>query len=340
MTAQEDHPAPRQGGLFGPPDPPRSGAPSVAPAPVDPAVEQVAAQLHNKLRIGTSSWAFEGWRGLVYAAGAAKRHLSKHGLSAYSQHPLLRTVGIDRTFYAPIPASTFAEYADQVPGSFRFLVKAWEEVTNPRLRDRTGLNPNFLDADCATDRCVAPAVDGLGAKLGPLLLQFPPQGDDTTARPDAFADRLHDFLTGLPRGPRYVVELRDAALFTPRYAAALRAAGASHGYVVHPRMPSLGQQSTVARAEGPVTVRWMLRRGLSYQQAKQRYEPFNALLDHDVEARDDITAMALDAAARDEEINVVVNNKAEGSSPLSVLELARRIVQASADVNARSTSAS
>ena len=340
MSAPEDRAPPRQGGLFGPPEDPRTSAPKVAPAPVEEAAEQVAAKLHPKLRLGTSSWAFEGWRGLVYAAGAAKRHLSKHGLPAYSQHPLLRTVGVDRTFYAPIPKSAFFDYAEQVPDSFRFLVKAWEEITTPQLRGRAGLNPNYLDANCAADRCVAPATDGLGAKLGPLLLQFPPQGEDTTARPEAFADRLHGFLTCLPRGLRYVVEVRDAALFTPRYVAALRDAGAHHGYVVHPRMPSLAKQRALAPLDGPVTVRWMLRRGLSYQQAKDRYEPFGALVDRDAEARGDIAAMAYDAAGRDEEMTVVVNNKAEGSSPLSVMELARQIAQAPVDVNARSTSAS
>lgn len=340
MTAREDHPAPRQGGLFGPPDPPRSSAPSVAPAPVDPAVEQVAAQLHNKLRMGTSSWAFEGWRGLVYAAGAAKRHLSKHGLAAYSQHPLLRSVGVDRTYYAPISAATFADYAAQVPDTFRFLVKAWEEVTTPRVRGRTGLNPNYLDPECATDRCVAPASEGLGEKLGTLLLQFPPQGPEVTRRPDAFADRLHAFLSGLPTGPRYVVELRDEALFTANYVAAVRDAGGHHGYVAHPRMPTLSAQRRLAPIAGPVTVRWMLHRGFAYQQAKERYAPFEALVDRDAATRAELSEMALKAASLDVEMVVIVNNKAEGSSPLSVLELARQIAQASAAANARSTSAS
>ena len=50
--------------------------------------------------------------------------------------------------------------------------------------------------------------------------------------------------------------------------------------------------------------------------------------------------MALEAAALDVEMVVVVNNKAEGSSPLSVLELARQIAQASLAAAPRSTSAS
>jgi len=351
---------PRQLGLFGalqPPadEPPKGGppatssasssgrplkTPSVDPAQVDAAAQALAGALPAGLRLGTSSWAFAGWRGAVYAPDAPERHLSRYGLSAYAQHPLLRAVGLDRTFYAPLAAAAFGDYAAQVPEDFRFLVKAWQELTSPTLRGRTGLNPNYLDAACAIDRCVAPAVEGLGGKLGPLLLQFPPQGGDVTRRPEAFADRLHGFLDALPRGPRYVVELRDERLLTDRYRAALQATGAQHGYVAHPRMPSIARQRELAPPRGPTTARWMLRQGLHYQQAKERYAPFDALTDPDPQTRGAITELVADSALRDVEAVVIVNNKAEGSSPLSVLELARAIVQASADENARSTSGS
>lgn len=348
MTDRRDRPAPRQGGLFGPLEPPAApiGAgraasrPRVGAAPVDPAAAALAAALPPKLRLGTSSWAFAGWRGAVYAADAPPRHLSKHGLGAYADHPLLRAVGVDRTFYAPVAAEVFGDYAAQVPTGFRFLVKAWAEVTSPRLQGRTGLNPNYLDAACAADRCVAPAVEGLGEKLGPLLLQFPPQGNSAARRPEAWAARLHEFLAALPAGPDYVVELRDEALFTRDYVQALDAAGARHGYVAHPRMPSLARQRALAPLQGPVTVRWMLRSGFDYQQAKERYQPFDALVDRDPQTRSELSAMATEAARLDVEMVVVVNNKAEGSSPLSVLELARQIVQESTAPNARSTSGS
>ena len=353
MSSRARDKQPRQLGLFGPGDraddaqgtdgratPGPGATPKVQPAPLDQQAAELAARLPEGLRLGTSSWAFPGWRGAVYAAGAPQRHLSRHGLTAYAQHPLLRAVGIDRTFYAPLRAETFAEYAEQVPDDFRFLVKAWQEVTSPTLPRRTGLNPNYLDADCAADRCVGPAVEGLGEKLGPLLLQLPPQGRDVTRRPEVFAERLHAFLSALPRGPRYAVELRDEQLMTKRYAEALEDAGAHHGYVAHPRMPSIARQLELAPPRGPTTARWMLRQGLHYQQAKERYEPFDALADPDPQTRSAFAALANDSALRDVETVVIVNNKAEGSSPLSVLELARAVVQASADANARSTSGS
>ena len=84
----------------------------------------------------------------------------------------------------------------------------------------------------------------------------------------------------------------------------------------------------------------MLHPGYTYQQAKARYEPFQALVDRDPSTRGELSQMAAKAAALDVEMVVVVNNKAEGSSPLSVIELARQIVQAPEEAYARSTSAS
>ena len=63
----------------------------------------VAASLPSTVRFGTSSWAFPGWRGIVYSRSQSQGELSREGLREYAQHPLLRTVGIDRSYYAPIP---------------------------------------------------------------------------------------------------------------------------------------------------------------------------------------------------------------------------------------------
>ena len=83
-----------------------------------------ANRLPKHLYMGTSSWSFPGWEGIVYDRKATQRALARQGLQAYAHHPLLRCVGIDRTYYAPITAEDFAAYADVVPESFRFIVKA------------------------------------------------------------------------------------------------------------------------------------------------------------------------------------------------------------------------
>ena len=64
----------------------------------------IAARLPKTVRFGTSSWSFPGWAGIVYPRRASASELAREGLLEYARHPLLTTVGIDRGFYAPIPA--------------------------------------------------------------------------------------------------------------------------------------------------------------------------------------------------------------------------------------------
>jgi uncharacterized protein YecE (DUF72 family) len=254
--------------------------------------------------------------------------LARRGLAAYARHPLLRAVGIDRTFYAPVEASVLAAYAEAVPDDFRFLVKAPAAVTSPyRLGSGGGPrepNPEFMSASLATDVAVAPFVEGLGRRAGALVLQFPPLGR-AAAGPERFAENLARFLGRLPRGPVYAVELRDRELAGEPYREALRATGATHCVSVHPRMPSPDRQAALVDPDGPLVVRWMLHAGLEYDDAKARYAPFDRLVDEDPGTRESLASLAISALGAGREVIVIANNKAEGSAPLSVFRLGGRI---------------
>lgn len=309
---------------------PQPGVAPVAPAPVPDDLAAAATRLPAALRLGTSSWSFPGWAGLVYDREAPQTVLARHGLEAYARHPLLRTVGLDRTFYRSLDATEFRMYADAVPDDFRFLVKAdrlLTSVTDPGDGSFRGPNPRFLDATFAIEEVVGPVVEGLGAKAGPLLFQFPPTAPNLVGGGPAFARRLHAFLDALPRGPLYAVELRTPAFLTDEYVQALESTGVAHCFTVHPAMSSLGEQlRRVRHFEQPaLVVRWMLHGDLKYEVAKDRYEPFDRLVDEDPDSLGRITVSALDALIAERNVFVVVNNKAEGSAPLSVFRLARRI---------------
>ena len=103
------------GALEEPPASSRRRTQPVGPAAPSDSLRMLGEQLPRGVYLGTSSWTFPGWSGLVYDHEASTSQLAREGLGAYAHHPVLRTVGIDRTFYAPVPATTFAEYAQQVP---------------------------------------------------------------------------------------------------------------------------------------------------------------------------------------------------------------------------------
>ncbi len=313
--------------LFGPED---SDGASLPAAVQPPEVTRLARELPAQLYLGTSSWAFPGWRGLVYGCPADRRTLAGRGLTAYAQHPLLRTVSLDRSYYGPIPPRDYRRYVEAVPPRFRFLVKAPRRITAPFLRDerRGGFQTNaaYLDPVVAVEGFLEPLQEGLGGRLGAVVLQFPPQGRPVVKDPARFAERLGVTLEALGSGALCAVELRDPQLLTPALITLLARTGAGLCVGVHPRMPDLGEQLSQARSlKGPLIVRWNLGAGLSYEDAKARYAPFDRLRAEDLPTRRALAEAAVDAIGEGRRVYIAINNKAEGSAPLSVLRLAQAI---------------
>jgi len=300
-----------------------------------------APVLPTDIRLGTSSWFFPGWRGLVYEGVHPQTALSKKGLAAYGQIPLLRTVSLDRTFYAPITTIEYARYAAQVPDHFSFVVKAPAMVCDAVVRDEEGRgkvpNPHFLDPGIAAREFVVPCLEGLGAKAGPLVFQVSPLPRGLVEESATLVERLAAFFAALPRtlgklGPLYALELRNAELLTPRLMRMLRDQGVRYCVGLHDRMPEAEPQETALAAlngdtPGPLVVRWNLHRGFLYQAAKQRYEPFDKLVDEDPETRRTLARMAARAFKAGRKVWITANNKAEGSAPLSLLKLAEEIAK-------------
>ncbi len=315
---------------------PRPQAPAPARYCRPPSIRNssLSPRISPEIRLGTSSWSFPGWAGLVYAERYSESRLARHGLAAYARHPLFRTVGIDRSFYAPVTREEFAAYAAVVPDDFRFAAKALQAVTSPTLVSggRREKSPYFLDSAYATDVVVAPFVAGLGEKAGPLVFQFVPLSQREIGRPEQFAERLHAFLSDLPSGPLYAVELRNEELLTPRYAAALRDTCCVHCFNIHPTMPPIARQVEAVGEQGTIVARWMLNSRFNYDEARAAYAPFDCLVDEDEAGRAALADLATGAASRKIRVYVLANNKAEGSSPWSVRLLGERIVQRMASV--------
>lgn len=325
----------QQLGLFAD-EPSATATGPVGPAPVAPELAALARRLPAGLRLGTSSWSFPGWQGIVYDRPASQTTLARHGLAAYAAHPLLRTVGVDRGYYRPVPAHDFREYADAVPDDFRFVVKADRVLTSPTDPGEGswhGSNTRFLDPTWAIEEVIGPLMEGLRAKAGPLLFQFPPTGPNLVGGRERFVERLHGFLDALPPGPVYAVELRTPAFLTAAYARALESTGAAHCFTIHPAMASLEEQLRVVRhIEQPaLLVRWMLHAGLRYEVAQEKYEPFDRIVDPDDASLDQITLACLDALIAERDVFVIANNKAEGSAPLSIFRLAEKLADFDSD---------
>jgi uncharacterized protein YecE (DUF72 family) len=311
------------------------------PVPPDPAAAQLqrahaegrvlAARLPGRVHFGTSSWSFPGWKGLVYSSSRPPASLAREGLREYAQHPLLTTVGVDRSYYAPIPIADLREYAMQLPEGFRCCFKAPAAVTAVALGTpgQQSPNPDFLSVERLISDLLEPCAVAFRDHVGPIVLEFPPFPRQRRLDPADFHARLDDFLGRLPREFEYAVELRDARLLTPVYRDLIARHGVAHTYNYWSAMPAPGAQAAIVPPEaGPFTVvRLLLRPGTWYEDQRDRFKPFDRLVEPDEGMRSDVVSVTRRALSRGRRVFILVNNKAEGSSPLTVMGLARRLAE-------------
>ena len=110
-----------------------------------------------KIHVGTSGFGYKEWKGIFYPEKIQPREM----LSFYSQS--LRAVEINNTFYHMPTETVLASWAGQVPHDFIFAIKAPQVITHlKQLR-------NVKEETAYLFRALAV----LGAKLGPVLFQFP-----------------------------------------------------------------------------------------------------------------------------------------------------------------------
>lgn len=293
------------------------------------ALRALAARLPGDVRFGTCSWAFPGWAGLVYSRERKASDLAHDGLAEYSRHPLLRTVEIDRSYYAPVPEADFDRYASQLPPGFRCALKAPAAVTSIQLPHKREVrpNPDFLNAARLEEELVGPAHRCFAGHLGPLILEFPAPRFPLELPPRAFAEQLDEFLGRLPAGFDYAVELRHPAWLSPLYRQVLARHGVAHVYSYWSHMPRPAAQERAVPMDGArfLLVRLLLPPGARYEAQKDAFEPFDRLHAPDPAMRREVVALCRAALARRLPAYVLVNNKAEGSSPLTIRGLAEAL---------------
>ena len=108
--------------------------------------------------IGTSGWQYADWRGRFYPPRLAQRQWLAH----YAEH--FETVEVNNAFYRLPEPETFVRWRESTPDVFVFSIKASRYLTHVRrLRDPAE----------AVERLVGRA-ELLGDRLGPVLLQLPP----------------------------------------------------------------------------------------------------------------------------------------------------------------------
>ncbi len=143
-----------------------------------------------KYWVGTSGFSYKAWKGSFYP-----EDLANDGMLAYYGERL-NAVEINNTFYRMPKRSVLADWAGKVPDDFSFVLKASRKITHFKRLKNTEDELGYL-VDVSGE---------LGARLGPMLFQLPPN-----LKIDV--ERLRDFVSLFPKGFRAAFEFRNDSWF-------------------------------------------------------------------------------------------------------------------------------
>lgn len=183
----------------------------------------------GNIRIGVSGWTYKPWRGAFFPEGLKQSRELAFAARQFG------AIEINGTFYSLQRPASFARWAEQTPDDFIFAVKGGRFITHmKRLREIDAPLANFF----------ASGLLRLGAKLGPILWQFPASFAFEPDRLEAFLQKLphdteaavrlacnHDHRvdsrdhleTDAKRPIRHAVEIRHESFRDPRFIGLLKA---------------------------------------------------------------------------------------------------------------------
>lgn len=293
---------------------------------------QAAELAARGVYLGTSSWKYSGWRGMlyddsryVYRGKFAESRFEKNCLSEYAE--VFKTVCVDAAYYTFPRREYLQGLADQVPDDFRFGLKVTDTVTIkkfPKL-DRFGIkagqaNPDFLNADLFTTAFLKPCED-IRPKIGVLMFEFSRFWPSDYEHGRDFLADLDRFLGALPKGWPYAIEMRNRQWLVPEYFACLARHGVTHVFNSWEAMPPVGEQMAMpgsTTTPGTLTARFLLKPGRKYEDAVKSFQPYNETKEVNDEARTAIAQLiklALAASGGNMvRALIFINNRLEGNA--------------------------
>lgn len=291
--------------------------------------------LPSNLHLGTCSWKYDDWKGLIYSPD--KTYSPNDYLPDYAQH--FGTVEIDQWFWSLFPTGvkfpdpqTVHIYSDSVPDDFIFTVKVPNAITLTHHYARQPVkhkdyankpNEHFLSIDLL--KRFLEILQPMGKKLGPVMLQFEYLNKQKMLSLKAFVDKLSDFFDQAPKGYDYGIEIRNPNYLKTPYFEFLREKNLSavlvEGYFMPP-VSEVAEQfdvstgtSTVIRLMGPD------RQEIERETAKT----WDKIVAPKDESIDVIVRVVRKQVGKGREVFVNVNNHYEGCAVMTIGKLVERL---------------
>ncbi|MCF8412829.1 MAG: DUF72 domain-containing protein [Melioribacteraceae bacterium] len=282
-----------------------------------------------ELRIGTCSWKYDSWKGIVYSNSEEINYLNE-----YSQ--FYNSVEIDQWFWSlhaenkiTLPFfNVVNSYKNSVPEDFKFTVKVPNSITlthfykkqksDPLIENKHFFSNKLFDEFLRT-------LNPIKKQLGPLIFQFEYLNKQKMPAQQHFFGEVEKFASGLDKDYQYSFEIRNPNYLSEEYFNLLAQNNLGVTFIQGYFMPSIidlyGKyksqitSTTVIRLHGPD------RKGIENKTGgnwDKIVEPKDSELPGIVKIIEDLLSKEVD-------VYLNVNNHYEGCAPLTIKKIEKMI---------------
>ncbi len=316
--------------------------------------------LHPEVLIGTASDRYAGWLGQIYSKELYGDRITRRkknvggksfveevlpvdSVKEYFQH--FRVLELDFTFYRLLleedgePTSNYhvlSKYHQCLQEGDNLLLKVPQVICAQKLwRGRQFVeNERYLNRKVFTRQFYEPAVDILGSFLAGFIFEQEYQRKKDRVSPQDLATDLDLFFEEIPKDERYHLELRTEPYLSGPVFTMMEKHGVGQVLSHWTWLPSLKRQFAHSggrffNAGGQSIVRLMTPRGARYQDAYGQAHPFDSLVDSMLSPAmvEETAELMWTAIEQDVQINIIINNRAGGNSPLIGQQIAWRFLE-------------
>ncbi len=276
----------------------------------------------SKLKIGTCSWKYDSWQGIIYSNDPGINYLKE-----YSK--LFNTVEVDQWFWSLFEKNKIVlpqkkdvhEYKNSIPKDFQFTIKVPNSITlthhySTNKSRPLVTNPYFLSAELFEE--FIKSIKPLKENTGCLMFQFEYLNKDKMSSLKEFQSRFRVFHSEIDRSIPLAIEIRNPNYFNESYFKFLSELRIAHvfleGYYMPPvkdiykKFNNYIKDFTVIRLHGPD------RKGIEKISGGE----WNKIYFDRMNELRVIAEIIGDLRKKEVDIYLNVNNHYEGSAPLTI----------------------
>lgn len=270
------------------------------------------------LKIGTCSWNYDSWVGLVYSK---KQNTAAEYLKEYIQK--FDIAEIDSWFYKIPEKSEVFAYMENSGKDYPFTCKIPEKITLTHKRNwgrnkALEANEDFLSGD-VFDKFLKRIEPMLG-QIEVLMMEFEYLNKDKMSSQNEFIDRVGEFVRKNGKGLPIGIECRNSNYLNERYFDFIEKENLIHVFSEKQYLPHVYDVFEEYRKHIKGTTVIRLLGGDRKEIEEKTSNEWNKIVD-EKNYKDKICRMTKDIKMDGNKVIISVNNHFEGSAPITIESL-------------------